>query len=77
MHLTDVGPHVEATLRLHDVRDLQQAVASARRLLDLDADPAAVDEHLEQDPDLGPWSARRRGGGCPEPSPATSSRSRR
>ena len=24
------------------------------RLLDLDADPAAVDEHLEQDPDLGP-----------------------
>ena len=27
---------------------------AARRLLDLDADPAAVDEHLEQDPDLGP-----------------------
>ena len=54
MHLTLLGPHVEATLRLHDVRDLQQAVAAARRLLDLDADPAAVDEHLEQDPDLGP-----------------------
>ena len=54
MHLTVVDRHVEATLRLQDVRDLQQAVAAARRLLDLDADPAAVDEHLEQDPDLGP-----------------------
>jgi AraC family transcriptional regulator of adaptative response / DNA-3-methyladenine glycosylase II len=54
LHLADAGTHVDATLRLTDVRDLQQAVARARRLLDLDADPAAVDEQLEADEHLGP-----------------------
>ena len=46
--------HVSATLRLSDLRDLAPAVARCRRLLDLDADPVAVDETLAADPALGP-----------------------
>jgi AraC family transcriptional regulator, regulatory protein of adaptative response / DNA-3-methyladenine glycosylase II len=46
--------HVTATLRLTDPRDLGPAVARLRRLLDLDADPAAVDEALAADPALAP-----------------------
>jgi AraC family transcriptional regulator of adaptative response / DNA-3-methyladenine glycosylase II len=42
--------HVVATLRLSDPRDLAPAVARLRRLLDLDADPAAVDAVLSADP---------------------------
>lgn len=49
------GPrHVEATLRLHDLRDLPTAVARCRRLLDLDADPQAVDAALSTSPFLAP-----------------------
>jgi AraC family transcriptional regulator, regulatory protein of adaptative response / DNA-3-methyladenine glycosylase II len=67
-HVT-TAPHVTATLRLADPRDLGPAVARVRRLLDLDADPVAVDELLSADPTLAPaacpprcaaWSARRR-----------------
>ncbi len=46
--------HVVATLRLSDPRDLAPAVARLRRLLDLDADPAAVDAVLAADPVLAP-----------------------
>lgn len=47
------GPsHVDATLRLADLRDLPVAVSRLRRLLDLDADPAAVHAVLSSDPDL-------------------------
>jgi AraC family transcriptional regulator of adaptative response / DNA-3-methyladenine glycosylase II len=46
--------YVSAALRLVDVRDLAPAVARCRRLLDLDADPVAVDETLAGDPALGP-----------------------
>jgi AraC family transcriptional regulator of adaptative response / DNA-3-methyladenine glycosylase II len=46
--------HVVATLRLTDPRDLAPAVARLRRLLDLDADPAAVDAALAADPLLAP-----------------------
>lgn len=42
--------HVGATLTLADVRDLTPAVARCRRLLDLDADPIAIDEALEIEP---------------------------
>jgi AraC family transcriptional regulator of adaptative response / DNA-3-methyladenine glycosylase II len=42
--------YVQATLRLTDVRDLAPAVARCRRLLDLDADPQAVDAALAVDP---------------------------
>ncbi|MCU1662610.1 MAG: AraC family transcriptional regulator [Pseudonocardiales bacterium] len=46
--------HVVATLRLGDPRDLGPAVARLRRLLDLDADPVAVDALLGADPALAP-----------------------
>lgn len=53
--------HVVATLRLGDLRDLGAAVERTRRLLDLDADPLAVAEHLGADPHLGPVVARATG----------------
>jgi AraC family transcriptional regulator of adaptative response / DNA-3-methyladenine glycosylase II len=46
--------HVAAQLRLTDLRDLGVAIARCRRLLDLDADPVAVDELLAGDPVLAP-----------------------
>lgn len=49
--------HVVATLRLDDLRDLSAAVERTRRLLDLDADPVAVGEHLGRDPLLAPLVA--------------------
>jgi len=45
---------VECRLRLTDLRDLTAAVQRCRRLLDLDADPAAPAEHLAADPLLAP-----------------------
>jgi AraC family transcriptional regulator of adaptative response / DNA-3-methyladenine glycosylase II len=44
--------YVTAELALTDVRDLAPAVTRCRRLLDLDADPEAVDEVLAADPAL-------------------------
>ena len=49
VELRPATDHVECTLRLGDVRDLQAAVQRCRALLDLDADPVAVDEKLGQD----------------------------
>jgi AraC family transcriptional regulator, regulatory protein of adaptative response / DNA-3-methyladenine glycosylase II len=49
------GPgHVRCELRLADLRDLAAAVQRSRRLLDLDADPMAVQAALGDDPVLGP-----------------------
>ena len=48
---------VDATLHLTDVRDLPVAVARCRRLLDLDADPVAVDAALAEDAALAPLVA--------------------
>lgn len=48
---------IQARLRLHDLRDLAAAVARCRRLLDLDADTAAVDSALAADPVLAPLVA--------------------
>ncbi|HWC09762.1 MAG TPA: AlkA N-terminal domain-containing protein [Acidimicrobiales bacterium] len=53
--------HVRCHLRLDDLRDLGAAVARSRRLLDLDADPAAVDGQLGADPHLGALVAARPG----------------
>jgi AraC family transcriptional regulator of adaptative response / DNA-3-methyladenine glycosylase II len=53
--------HVLATLRLEDPRDVVPAVARVRRLLDLDADSAAVDELLGADALLGRLVAERPG----------------
>jgi len=50
--LTPTSGYVAATLRLTDLRDLAPAVARCRRLLDLDADPVAVDAALAADPAL-------------------------
>jgi AraC family transcriptional regulator of adaptative response / DNA-3-methyladenine glycosylase II len=44
--------HITACLRLADLRDLPVAIARCRRLLDLDADPTAIDTVLRLDPVL-------------------------
>jgi AraC family transcriptional regulator of adaptative response / DNA-3-methyladenine glycosylase II len=59
--LTPADGHVSATLRLADLRDLAPAVARCRRLLDLDADPVAVDDTLARDPALAPTVATEPG----------------
>ncbi|GAA4204780.1 AlkA N-terminal domain-containing protein [Actinocatenispora rupis] len=50
--LTPADGYVAATLHLADVRDLSPAVSRCRRLLDLSADPDAVDGVLGADPAL-------------------------
>ncbi|HEX7291751.1 MAG TPA: AlkA N-terminal domain-containing protein [Conexibacter sp.] len=56
------GPdHVACELRLSDLRDLAAAVQRCRRLLDLDADPVAVDDALASDPLLAPLVRRAPG----------------
>jgi AraC family transcriptional regulator of adaptative response / DNA-3-methyladenine glycosylase II len=52
--LTPTPEHVRCTLRLQDLRDLATAIARCRRLLDLDADPVAIDMQLSRDPMLEP-----------------------
>jgi AraC family transcriptional regulator of adaptative response / DNA-3-methyladenine glycosylase II len=59
--LTPATDHVAARLWLADLRDLSSAVARCRALLDLDADPAAVDDHLAGDPRLAPLVSRAPG----------------
>ena len=51
--LTPASHHVDLALRLDDLRDLPAAVERCRRLFDLDADPMAIDQGLEDDPLLG------------------------
>ncbi|MFF3606022.1 AlkA N-terminal domain-containing protein [Streptomyces sp. NPDC002463] len=46
--------HIACRLFLTEPRDLTHAISRCRRLLDLDADPAAVDEQLRTDPLLAP-----------------------
>ncbi|MEU9247170.1 AlkA N-terminal domain-containing protein [Streptomyces sp. NPDC048385] len=46
--------HIACRLTLSDLRDLPVAISRCRRLLDLDADPVAVDEQLRTDPFLAP-----------------------
>jgi AraC family transcriptional regulator of adaptative response / DNA-3-methyladenine glycosylase II len=50
----DGGAGVTVRLRLAELRDLGAAVTRCRRMLDLDADPAAVDDVLGADPALAP-----------------------
>ena len=52
---------VSCVLELTDLRDLACAVERCRRLLDLDADPAAIDGHLRDDPLLRPAVAAHPG----------------
>lgn len=52
--LTPHEDHVAARFWLSDLRDLTGAVSRCRWLLDLDADPEAVDDALSADPRLRP-----------------------
>ncbi|MET8825198.1 AlkA N-terminal domain-containing protein [Streptomyces sp. NPDC004610] len=52
--LTPTPDHIACRLTLSDLRDLPVAIARCRRLLDLDADPVAVDDQLRTDPLLAP-----------------------
>ena len=49
---------VDCSLVLSDLRDVTAAVQRCRRLLDLDADPAAISGFFNGDPLLGPLAAK-------------------
>jgi len=56
------GPgHIVGSVQLTDHRDLESAIAIARRLLDLDADPLPIAEDLGRDPLLAPMVRRNPG----------------
>lgn len=59
--LTPQPDHIGCRLALTDLRDLTIAISRCRRLLDLDADPEAVDEQLRADPLLAPLVAKAPG----------------
>ena len=52
---------VAATFELTDLRDTTAAVERARRLVDADCDPLAVDDHFAEDPVIGPLVRRTPG----------------
>ncbi|MBN2621847.1 MAG: DNA-3-methyladenine glycosylase 2 family protein [Acidimicrobiales bacterium] len=58
-------PPIVCHLRLTAARDAPAAVAACRRVLDLDADPAAVDTALAADPHLAPLVATTPGRRAP------------
>ncbi|KGM10165.1 AlkA N-terminal domain-containing protein [Cellulomonas bogoriensis] len=53
--LRPMPQHVVCRLVLSDLRHLSMAITRCRRLLDLDADPVAVDDCLRADPVLQPY----------------------
>ncbi|MFB9516617.1 AlkA N-terminal domain-containing protein [Streptomyces purpureus] len=59
--LTPTPDHIACRLSLTDPRDLPIAISRCRWLLDLDADPAAVDDQLQTDPLLAPLVAKAPG----------------
>jgi AraC family transcriptional regulator, regulatory protein of adaptative response / DNA-3-methyladenine glycosylase II len=59
--LSNGGGYVRCRLQLTDQRDLITAVARVRRLLDLDADPVAVDAAFEADHHLAPLARKHPG----------------
>jgi AraC family transcriptional regulator of adaptative response / DNA-3-methyladenine glycosylase II len=61
VELTPATEHVVCRMMLSDLRDLTTAIARCRWLLDLDADPIAVDELLRSDPSLAPILATAEG----------------
>jgi AraC family transcriptional regulator, regulatory protein of adaptative response / DNA-3-methyladenine glycosylase II len=61
VELTPTPEHIACRLTLSDLRDLTSAIARSRWLLDLDADPIAVDELLTTDPVLRPIVAKSPG----------------
>ena len=69
VELRPADGHVRARFWLDDLRDLAAAVQRCRALLDLDADPVAVDERLGERP------AARRRSCAPRPGAACRARS--
>ena len=68
--------HIACQLRLTDLRDLGVAIARCRRLLDLDADPVAVDDAPAPPTRCSRrWSRRPPDAGCRAPSTRPSWRS--
>jgi AraC family transcriptional regulator of adaptative response / DNA-3-methyladenine glycosylase II len=61
VELTPRERYVDAGVRLSDLRDLGSAVSRCRALLDLDADPLAVDQALGRDELLAPLVRRAPG----------------
>jgi AraC family transcriptional regulator of adaptative response / DNA-3-methyladenine glycosylase II len=59
--LSPTPDYISCRLILDDVRDLTTAIARCRRLLDLDADPEAVDDALATDALLAPLVAKKPG----------------
>nr|WP_272954739.1 AlkA N-terminal domain-containing protein [Kribbella sandramycini] len=59
--LKPMPDHIACQLSLTDQRDLAIAISRCRRMLDLDADPVAVDELLTTDPVLAPLVAKAPG----------------
>ena len=59
--LTPHPDHVRCRLVVDDFRDLSAAIARCRRMLDLDADPAAVVDALSADPSLAAVVAKAPG----------------
>jgi AraC family transcriptional regulator, regulatory protein of adaptative response / DNA-3-methyladenine glycosylase II len=59
--LTPGGASVACRLHLDDVADVQAAVQRCRRLLDLDADPEAIEAQFGGDAVLGPLVRKRPG----------------
>jgi AraC family transcriptional regulator of adaptative response / DNA-3-methyladenine glycosylase II len=62
--LTPMPDHIACRLALSDLRDLSVAISRCRRLLDLDADPVAVDDQLRTDPLLAPLVDKAPAAGC-------------
>ncbi|WP_028934535.1 DNA-3-methyladenine glycosylase 2 family protein [Pseudonocardia spinosispora] len=59
--LRPLPDYIACRLRLTDLRDLATAISRCRWLLDLDADPEAVDLQLRADPILAPEIAKNPG----------------
>jgi AraC family transcriptional regulator of adaptative response / DNA-3-methyladenine glycosylase II len=59
--LRPLPDHIACQVALTDLRDLSIAVSRCRRLLDLDADPVAVDDLLSGDPVVAPLVAKAPG----------------
>ncbi|MGI8458898.1 MAG: AlkA N-terminal domain-containing protein [Propionibacteriaceae bacterium] len=55
------GDRLTVDVELADLRDLGSLVTRVRRLIDADAEPAAIDEGLSADPTLAPLVRRRPG----------------
>jgi hypothetical protein len=65
--LSPEADHISCDIDVSDPRDMDAVVAACRWLLDLDADPAAIDRVLSADKVLRPLLAGApSGGGCPD-----------